>query len=88
MNSLLLLPLKSRFGAVKMLFCGFFHHIIENCSNAELYLLLPAHRGKKCREWSGSLGGGACVDVDVSRGGDAADAFGDGVGDIRLSKKT
>jgi hypothetical protein len=30
-----------------MLFCGFFDCIIENRSNAELYLLLPEHRGKK-----------------------------------------
>ena len=43
---------------------------------------------KKCREWSGSLGfnpdGNACV----GGGGDVADALGDGVGDIRLSKKS
>ena len=79
MKSLIMLALKSRFGAVQVLFCGFFDHIIEKRSNAELYLLLPAHRGEKCREWSGSLGGGAGGDVGVGRGGDDADAFGDGV---------
>ena len=43
---------------------------------------------KKCRECSGFLGGGAGGDAGVVGGGDAADAFGDDVGDIRLSKKT
>ena len=87
-NSLLLLPLKSRSGAVLMLFCGFFDCIIENRSNAELYLLLPEHRRKKCRKWSGCLGGSPGGDARVGGGGDVADAFGDGLGDIRLSKKT
>jgi len=85
-NSLLLLPLKSRSGAVQILFCGFLDCIIENRSNAELYLLLPEQRGEKCRKWSGSLGVGS--DVSVGGDDDVADAFGDGVGDIRLSKNT
>jgi hypothetical protein len=71
-----------------MLFCGFFDCIIENRSNAEIYLLLPEHRRKKCREWNGSLGGSPGGDAGVGGGGDAVDAFGDGLGDIRLSKKT
>ena len=49
-NSMLLLPLKSRFDAVLMLFCGFFDCIVKSRSNAELYLLLPEHRGEKCSE--------------------------------------
>ena len=87
-NLLLLLPLNSRSGAVLMLFCGFFDCIIENRSNAEIYLLLPEHRRKKCREWNGSLGGSPGGDAGVGGGGDAVDAFGDGLGDIFLSKKT
>ncbi len=43
---------------------------------------------KKCREWSGSLGGSPGGDPRVVGGGDVADAFDDSVGDIRLSKKT
>jgi hypothetical protein len=43
---------------------------------------------KKIRECRGSLGGGAGGDAGVVGGGDAADAFGDGLGDIRLSKIT
>ena len=54
-SSLMMLPLKSRSGAILMLFGGFFDCIIENRSNAELYLLLPEHRGEKCRECIGSL---------------------------------
>jgi hypothetical protein len=42
---------------------------------------------EKCRKFSGSPGGGAGGDAGVVGGGDAAHAFGDGVGDIRLSKK-
>ena len=87
-NFLLLLPLNSRSGAVLMLFCGFFDCIIENRSNAEINLLLPEHRRKKCREWSGSLGGSPGGDAGVGGGCDDVDAFGDGLGDIRLSKKT
>ena len=67
-RSLVLLPLKSRSGAILMLFCGFFDCIIENHSNAELYLLLPEHRGEKCREWSGSLGGDASGDDGLGCG--------------------
>ena len=54
-NSLPLLPIKSRSGAILMLFCGFFDCIIENHSNAELYLLLPERRGENDRQWSESL---------------------------------
>ena len=43
---------------------------------------------EKCREWSGSLGFNRGGDARVGGGGDAADALGDGVGDIQLSKKT
>ncbi len=42
---------------------------------------------KKCCECSGFLGGGAGGAGGVVGGGDAADAFGDDVGDIRLSEK-
>ena len=41
---------------------------------------------KKCLEWSGSLGGSLGGDARVGGGGDVVDAFGDGLGDIRLSK--
>ena len=51
-------------------------------------MLLPEHRGEKCRKCNGSLGGGVGGDASVGGGGDVADAFGDGAGDIRLSKKT
>ena len=54
-SSLLMLPLQSRYGAILMPFGGFFDCVIENRSNAELYLLLPKHRGENGREWSGSL---------------------------------
>ena len=81
-RSLLLLPLKSRSGAVLMLFRGFFDCIIENRSNAELCLLLPKHRGEQCRTLSGSLGDGVGGDAVVGVGCNVADAFGDGVGDI------
>ena len=46
------------------------------------------HRGGKILEWSGSLGVGAGGDAGGVDGGEADDAFCDGVGDIRLSKKT
>ena len=59
-----------------MLFCGFFDYIIENRSNAELYLLLPEHRGEKCREYYGSLGSGTGGDDVVGGGGDAFVIFG------------
>jgi hypothetical protein len=36
---------------------------------------------------SGSLGGSSCGDDALCDGGDAAVAFGDGVGGIRLSKR-
>ena len=36
---------------------------------------------------SGSLSGNPYGDARVVGGGDVADAFGDGLGDIRLSKK-
>ena len=42
---------------------------------------------KKIRECRESLGGVAGGDVGVGGGSDVADAFGDSVGDIRLSKK-
>ena len=37
--------------------------------------------------WSESLGGGGGGDACGGGGGDVVDAFGDGVRDIRLSKK-
>ena len=86
-NLMLLLPLKSRSGAFLMLYCGFFDCITDNRSNAELYLLLPEHRGETCRKCRGFLGGGAGGDAGVVGGGDDVDAFGDDVGDIRLSEK-
>ena len=43
--------------------------------------------GKKCREWSESLGCGTGGDVGGVGDGDDVVAFGVGVGDIRLSKK-
>ena len=76
MKSLIMLALKSRFGAVQVLFCGFFDHIIEKRSNAELYLLLPEHQGEKCREYCGSIGGGTNGDAGVGGGGDAYVIFG------------
>ena len=41
----------------------------------------------KCREWNASLGIDGGCDAGGGGGGDAADTFVDGVGDIRLSKK-
>ncbi len=38
-------------------------------------------------DWREYLGGGVGGDASGGGGGDAADAFGDGVRDIRLSKK-
>jgi len=44
---------------------------------------------EKCRKCPGSLGVGTCGDADGGGGGGgAADAFGDGASDVRLSKKT
>ncbi len=43
---------------------------------------------KKCREWSGSLGFNPGGDARVGGGGDVGDAQFDGVGYIRLSKKS
>ena len=42
----------------------------------------------KCRECNVFLGGGGGGDAGVVGCGDDAHAFGDDVGDIRLSKKT
>ena len=42
---------------------------------------------RKCREFSGSLCGADVDDVGGVAGGDALDAFGDGVTDIQLSIK-
>jgi hypothetical protein len=41
---------------------------------------------KKCQDWSGFFCGGAGGDVGGGGGGDATTFFGDGVGDIWLSK--
>jgi hypothetical protein len=71
-----------------MMFCGFFDCIIENRSNAKVYLLLPEHKGEKCRELSGSLAGDGGGAVGLGGGDDDAEAFGDGIGNIRLSKNT
>jgi hypothetical protein len=61
---------------------------LVNGSNAELLLLLPEHRGKIMPDWSEYLGGVGVGDASGGGGsGDAADAFGDGVRDIRLYKK-
>ena len=61
---------------------------LVNGSNAERLLLLPEHRGKIMPDWSEYLGGVGVGDASGGGGsGDAADAFGDGVRDIRLSKK-
>ena len=43
---------------------------------------------KKCDEWSGYLGFNLGGDARVVVGGDTADALGDCVGDIRLSKNS
>ena len=59
-----------------MLFCGFFDYIIENRSNAELYLLLLEHRGEKFHEYFGSLGSSSRGDVGGGGGGDAFVIFG------------
>ena len=61
---------------------------LVNGSNAELLLLLPEHRGKIMPDWSEYLVGVGVGDASGGGGsGDAADAFGDGVRDIRLKKK-
>ena len=39
-------------------------------------------------DWSESLGNVGGCDASGGGGGDAADAFGDGVHDVRLSQKT
>jgi hypothetical protein len=62
-----------------------------SCCDAELKLLLPEHRVEiNSRKWIESLGdidgGGDAGGGDG--GGDVADVYGDGVRDIRLSKKT
>ena len=76
-SSLLLLPLKSRSSAIQMLFGGFFDCIIENRSNAELYLLVPKHRGKKAVNRADLFCGDVGGDVGVGGSDDAADAFGE-----------
>ena len=80
----MLLALKLRFGANLLMFEV---SLLVDISNAKQLLLLPEHRGEKCKEWSGSLGGGDYDDVGGVAGGDYADAVGDGISDIRLSIK-
>ena len=61
---------------------------LVNGSKTELYLLLLKHRGgKKGRESSGSLRGSSGGVAGDDAGGDATADFGEGVGDIRLSRK-
>ena len=59
-----------------------------NGSNVELYLFQSEHRREKCRQWSRFLGFHPSGDARIGGGGDVDDALGDGVGDIRLSKKS
>ena len=82
-STLLLLPLKLRSGADLLLFgvlstCGF---------NAELYLLLPEHRGEICPEWIGSLGCGAGGDDVGGAGGDVADVLARAFGRLRFLRR-
>jgi hypothetical protein len=49
-------------------------------------VLLPEHGEKIMPDWSESLGNVGGGDASGGGGGDAVDAFGDGVRDIRLSK--
>ena len=83
---MLLLPLKLRSGAGLLPF-GVSTPL--SGSDRELKLLLQEHRVEIIRKRSEFLGGGGGGGYagGGGGGGDVADVYGDGVGDIRLSKK-
>jgi hypothetical protein len=60
---------------------------LVNGSDVELLLLYWSIVEKKCRGLSGSLSCAAFGDASGSAEGYVADAYGDGVGDSRVSKK-